>query len=715
VIDVLFSPVWYRVSSLKLALRSHVELHRHNYREQNWYLLEDRSSGRNHRINNAAFHIVALLDGERTMQAVWDIVNARLGDDALTQDEVIQLLSRLYGADLLKTELPPNTSELFERLQREKAGRLKQRLGNPLALRFPLFDPDRLLDRLLPLARVLFSTWFGIIWLGAVVLAALLAVMHWPALMVTVREQALTPGNLVLLWLCYPFVKLLHEFGHGLAAKLEGGEVHEMGLMLLVLTPIPYVDASSANTFRSRYKRMLVGGAGIMVELFLASLALFLWLGSEPGLVNSLAFNVMLIGGVSTLLFNGNPLLRYDGYYVLSDALEIPNLATRANQYIGYLVQRRVLDIADARSPVTARGEAPWLFGYAIASFFYRLFVIVMIALMLAEKFHVVGVVFGLWALGGTLLVPIAKHLRFLFASEQLRRGRLHAVLVSGAGVLAALLLLGLLPMPSWTLAEGVVLPADDAQVRAEAAGFVSELLVAPDTRVQRGQALMRLDDPGPFAERAVLAARMDELKARYTATWLRDPVEANVVREEMSAVSADMARAGERIEALVIRSPADGQFLLSRSEDLPGMFIAQGELLGYIRGEDVQRARVVIAQQAAGMVAQNTRKIEIRLVNSPRQTWVGSFISAVPNASNRLPSKVLAAEGGGQVAVDPGDEKGLTALEPLFQFEVALPKDSPRAHIGARAYVKFQHEPRPLLVQWLRSLRQLFLKRFDI
>src|SRR6185503_545443 len=128
-------------------------------------------------------------------------------------------------------------------------------------------------------------------------------------------------------------------------------------IMLLVLSPVPYVDASSAWAFQDKRKRMMVGAAGIAVELFLGSLALFVWLAVEPGAVRAVAYNVMLISGVSTLLFNGNPLLRFDGYYVLADAIEIPNLGTRANRYLGYLFQRYVLGVPDAESPAQSAGE----------------------------------------------------------------------------------------------------------------------------------------------------------------------------------------------------------------------------------------------------------------------------------------------------------------------------------------------------------------------
>src|SRR5262249_14668481 len=156
-----------------------------------------------------------------------------------------------------------------------------------------------------------------------------------------------------------------------------GGEVHELGIMLLILVPVPYVDASSSSAFREKWRRAVVGGAGIMVEAALASAAIIVWISVEPGLVRAVAFNVALIAGVSTLFFNGNPLLRFDGYYMLCDLIEIPNLGTRANKYFFYLIERYVLRLSDAKSPVSARGEEFWFFFYAVASYIYRMFIMV--------------------------------------------------------------------------------------------------------------------------------------------------------------------------------------------------------------------------------------------------------------------------------------------------------------------------------------------------
>ena len=273
------------------------------------------------------------MNGERSLQEIWDTVCDQLGDDAPTQDETIQLLARLHASDLLQADVPPDSLELFRRFERDERSRRWRRFANPLSVRFPLLDPERFLTWALPAVQPLFGRLGFAVWLAVVFAASLLAGAHWHDLTHELADRALAPENLLILALVYPLVKALHECGHGFATKVWGGEVHEAGIVLLVLMPIPYVDASASTAFRSRRRRIVVSAAGMMVELFLAALALFVWLLVEPGTVRDAAWNVMLIGSLSTLLFNGNPLLRFDGYYVLADAVEIPNLKARSTQY----------------------------------------------------------------------------------------------------------------------------------------------------------------------------------------------------------------------------------------------------------------------------------------------------------------------------------------------------------------------------------------------
>lgn len=713
--DGLFSPSWYRVAALKPRIRAHAQIHRHVYRGKVWFVLQDHAAGRSHRFSPAAHHFIGLMDGRRTVQELWEATSARLGDEAPTQEEVIRLLGQLHSADALLCDVPPDSMEVFRRHQRHERLEWRRRLWTPLALRFPLIDPDRFLERTLPFVQPLFG-WFGILlWLAVVGTGTVLAASHWTDLTKDLVDRVLAPQNLLLLWLVYPAVKALHELGHAYATRRWGGEVHEIGIMLLVLTPVPYVDASASWGFRDKRQRMVVGAAGIAVELFLGALALFVWLGVEQGAVRAVAYNVMLIAGVSTLLFNGNPLLRFDGYYVLADAVEIPNLGTRATKYVGYLFQRYVVGMRDAQSATEAPGERAWLLVYGAASFAYRIFIMFVIILFIAGKFFAIGVLLAMWAVATQVIVPVGKAVAFLANSPTLRRQRGRAVGSAALLVLGALVLLFAVPAPSWTRAQGVVWAPEESQVRNGTEGFVERLLAPADSAVVRGQPLLELKDPTLTTRVAVLEAQMKELSAQYDALRLDDRVQAAIVREEMNTVSGNLATARERQAQLVVRSPAAGRFVVPRAADLPGRFLTKGQLVGYVVEPKELTTRVAVEQDAIDRVRSHTRGVEIMLSDWQASPMRAEIRREVPGASRQLPSPVLGAAGGGPFAVDPHDNQGVTALNRVFQLDLVLPARMHATYLGERVYVRFDHGLEPVGLQLYRALRTLLLRRFDV
>ncbi|MGB5606987.1 MAG: HlyD family secretion protein [Gammaproteobacteria bacterium] len=711
----LYSHYWYRVADLKPELRSHTSIHRHHYRGQRWYVLQDHASGSYHRFSQAAYFLIGHLNGELTVDALWNMAVDHLGDAAPTQDETIQLLGQLHAADVLKCDVQPDSLELFERFQKHQQNDWKQRLRSPLSIRIPLLDPEKLLSRWLHLVRPLFNRAVFLVWLGVVLSATVLAGMHWGAITDNILDQVMSPRNLILLWLTYPLIKGLHELGHAFATKIWGGEVHEMGIMFLVLLPIPYVDASAASAFPDKRQRMVVGMAGMMVELLLAALALFVWLNVESGMVSVIAYNIMLIGSVSTLFFNGNPLLKFDGYYVLSDAIEIPNLAQRSNRHLGYLIQRYLFGNREVESPATTRGEGAWFVFYGMASFGYRMFIMCVILLYVASKFFVVGVVLAIWAATSQVVMPLLKNIKFLFYDPQLRHKRTRVIGSSlGAGLVLGWLLF-FMPVGLRTHADGVVWLPDESRVRAGTDCFVTRLLATPDTTVQPGQALIECADPLLQTRVALLDARLRELQARYSSELTEDQVKAEITKDGITAAAAELARARQQLDKLVIASQAHGTLIIPQAGDLPGRYVKQGDVLAYILDDNAVSVRVVVTQAKIALVRQHTEGIEVRLSNAPGDTVQARIKREIPAATDRLPSKALGTAGGGNLAVDPQDEAGVKSLEKVFQFEIELEQANPSEFFGQRLYARFDHGAEPLALQWQRSLRQLFMRRFDV
>ena len=710
----LYSNSWYRVADLKPFVRNHAEIHRQDYRGQVWYVLEDHASGRFHRFTEETYYIIGLMNGERTLQEIWEAACNKLGEDMPTQDEMILLVSQLHQADVLQADIAPDIENLHRRQQKDRKARFWNAVRSPLALRLPILDPDRFLEKTMGLVRPFFSLPAGLVWLVIVTSAVVMAVTHWQELTSNLADRVLLLENILAFWLIYPVVKVFHEFGHAYAVKRWGGEVHEMGVMFIVFMPIPYVDASASTAFRDRWKRIVVGASGIAVELVIASLAMLLWLNLEAGAARAVAYNTMIITGVSTLFFNGNPLLKFDAYYVLCDLIEIPNLGTRANRYLGYLAQRYLIRSEEAEYPISDKGEALWLFFYGVSSFCYRVYITLRIALFVAGRFFFIGILIALWALVGLLVVPLVRVIRLVMSQRDLYQLRTRILTLGIVATLGLLIFLTVLSFPSFTTAEGILWPGDEAQVRTGAEGLIREIAAVPGTRVKPGQILIRCENSDLAFQVKILQAERREYEARYRNAFAKDRNEERIMREEIARIDDALYKAREELSALDVRSPAEGILVLPQAEDLPGRFVKRGEALGYVVDYSKVNVRVVIPQTDVDRVRNNVRSVRMRLAENPSVELTSEIIREVPAASSHLPSPALSLEGGGAIALDPSAREETKSFENYFHFDLRLPEKS-QVRIGERVYVRFEHAPESLARRGYRTIRHLFLRTFDL
>jgi putative peptide zinc metalloprotease protein len=707
-----FSPSWYRVAQLVPELRAHLRTHRHVYRGQIWYVLEDRASRRSHRLTSSAYLLASLMNGHRTVEEIWSAAGERLGDDTPSQDEMIRLLGLLHQADAIRCDVTPDTAELLARCQRREQSEWWQRYANPLSIKLPLGDPDAWLSRVAPHAARFYCWPVAILALLVMLAALLVAARHWAELSADASANLLAPSNLPILLLAYPLMKALHELGHALTTKVYGGEVHEMGVIFLVMMPLPYVDASSAGVWPEKSRRIAVGAAGIFVEILLSALSILVWANVDPGFLRTLAFDIAWIGAASSLFVNGNPLLRFDGYYVLSDAIEIPNLRQRASQYLQWLLLARAFGASAVRNPLHTSGEQPWLLGFGLASFVYRLFILLLISLFLLDRFFVLGTLLAVFAVITQVVVPLARGLRFLAVSPRLGQKRTRAIGLTAGTVITFLLIIVVIPLPLHTRAQGVVWPPEGAHVRAQADGFVVEVLASPGSEVSPGQPLFRTRDAALETALEVEKARLQALLAREHAERVRDRVQARIVADEIEAARAAVAHARERVGEVVVSSPSKGEFVVPGSSDLIGRFVRQGELLGYVVGDVTTTARVVLSQDESAWIRERLDHIEVRSVVGEKRVWPARLRREVPGSSDRLPSAALGSSAGGPIPVDPSDSSGLTPLDSIFQLDLELPSNAFAGGIGSRVYVRFDHGAEPFAFRLLRAVQRLFLGR---
>ncbi len=677
-------------------------------------MLHDTSSGHNIRVNESARAFIVRLNGDRSVDEIRQIVDTELGEQAPSQAEIVKILTLLFAVDLLSSGLPVDVKEFFDRYRTARNQRRRRAAMNPLAIRFPLFDPDQLLNRLMFLLRPLFS-WTGLIaWLVIVGFACLLAVINLSSLQAAVNPDILAPENMLLMLALYCVIKLIHEFAHGFAVKVWGGEVHEMGITLLVLMPIPYVNASSSWAF-NKYNRVLVGAAGIIVELLLAAMALFVWLTVEPGLLKDAALNVVLIGSVSTLLFNANPLLRFDGYYVLQDLLEIPNLYSRASRYYIYLIQRYLFGLDQVSSPVTAEGETAWFAFYGLAAFIYRLFIMVVIALFLIEQYFFIGVALAVWAILSQLIMPMFRGLRFLTSAPALEEKRARAGLVTSGLIGGILLVLLFLPVSLTTQVNGVVWVSDQAQLFVETNGFVEEIMVQPGSQVAAGVPILRMRHPTLDTRIEVLEAKRRGLELRSAAKRLKERVQSDITMEELAAVESELKLLKHRSSALIVRAKTAGKVVLPGEKNLNGLYLKRGDLIGYVASPEHLIVRAVIPQENIGLVRKQVSDVQVRFAERLGQTIDTHILRETPAANRKLPSAALGVTGGGDITLSMGDDTGRTAAEKFFQLDMALPAGLNLVGLGGRAYIRISHGAEPLAKQWSRTVRQLFLSRLSL
>lgn len=710
--DSLFSPIWYRYSQQRPQLRAHARVQPQQYRDQTWYLLINDSNGNHFRINASAYAFIGRCDSHFTVQEIWEHLLATMGDHALTQDEVIHLLTELDQRDLLRYEVIPDIPKLFKRKKFKQAQTRKQFI-NPLAFRLPLGNPARFIQGLRGLQSLIFNPISLVLWLVVVGIAGMVAISHFDSLYLHAQQYMSTQHYLLLSWLCFPVLKGLHELGHGLAVHRWGGQAKESGVTFFVLTPAPYVDASASAGFRSRFQRVVVGAIGMMIELALAAIALAVWFSTQPGLVHDIAFVVMFICGVSSILFNGNPLLRFDAYYILCDLFDLPNLAARSKSYWTQRLSSIFLGQSHQQSMPMAQGEQKWLIAYAPLSWLYATFLIGYIVFWVGSKSVILGCIIALLGLWNLCIKPL-QHLvtQTLAKAPNLKvKTRTSWTLMTAATVL--FICLFVIPVPVHTTAQGVVWVPEQAQIRAETEGFIQTMHVHDGEHVSPQQLLMTLQDPKLLTERERLQNQLQALEVSQYQALLNNPSQANQINMQMDKLQAELADVEKKIAGLQVVSQTDGQFVMPYQQDFAGAFVKKGQNLAYVLDQSMIKIRVAIPESAIDLVRNSRYQIEVRLADNPQRILHANLAQDTPAATHTLPSAALGERGGGQYLTDPSDSKGMTTITPINVMDLTL-ANTMLERIGTRAMVRFDHGKAPIASQIFTYTRQLFLQYFN-
>jgi putative peptide zinc metalloprotease protein len=713
-----FSDSWHRVAKVRVELRSSVRAHRQTFRGHAWVMLRDTLSSDWFRVGGDAWAFLSRLSLDRTIEEAWMLTLEADPDSALTQEEVVQLLGQLNLSNLLNFDRSSAGASLFERYRKRRRQETRALLMGFLAIKVPLIDPDRMLQAAMPLIRLIFGPVGAVFYLALLVIAGK-ALIESADRLFSQSAGLLAPGNLPLLYVGFIIAKVVHEFGHAAVCKRYGGEVHKMGVMLLIFAPMPYVDATASWGFRSRAERMLTGAAGVIAELGVAAVAALLWAHTAPGAVNAIAYNVIFVASVSSLLFNLNPLLRFDGYHILVDFLDVPNLFQRSREQLRYIGERYLLALPNPKPAARSLTEAWLLPIYGVTSIVYWLMLMATIVFFIAGEYLDLGVALA-WILGFTVVVvPLWKFGKFLFTSPRLNHYRTRTVALASVVAAAIIVPLALVPMPDRIRASGVLEASAYRQLNSESSGFLVELMALPGASVRQGEPLMRLESPElEFDLRAARLQRGQLLAQELRATSM-SVADLMPLREQRMAVESVIVELERQRAALLVSAPIDGIWSAPDLDTALGRWVVRGAALGAIVDPGGWRFVAVLPQVATHLFDNRVHQVELRLRGQEHLNIVAPEAKIVPFETGTLPSRALGFAGGGDIAVTPTDQNGLTAAEPFFRIQAPLPLEALGGGLGLAhgrlGTIRLTLDDAPLLVQWERGIRQFLQRRFRV
>jgi putative peptide zinc metalloprotease protein len=673
-----------RRKQVHVRLRPDLSIEPQQYEGRTYYVVKDPVSLRYYRFRERERFLMQFMDGRHTLEDAQQEFERQHRPQRLRLEEIEGFAHLLMRAGLAYHDTPQTGQFLFEQFKEQRRFRWLGRLTNLLAIQIPVLDPDRLLDRLLGYLKWIFTGWFMLVSVSLMLAASLLVTTHFDAFRAKLPtfHEFFAWRTMANLWLALAAVKILHEFGHGLSCKAFAGEVHEMGVFLLCLSPFLYCNVSDAWTLPSKWRRILISFAGIYVELLIAALATFLWwhTPSQPFL-HQLCLSLMIVCSVNTVLFNGNPLLRFDGYYMLADWLEIPNLRERASRFLKHRVLKICLGVDGPREPFMARGRRLMFVAYAVASYAYRWLVTVGILWFLYTflKPYKLGAL-GVLLAGAAIASMIGWPLYGLVRNCQQRGGlpsmKPRRLLVSTGVCGAVVLALWLVPLPVSRIRQSALIqvqPEALEKVFLPAPAILERLYVRDGQRVQENDILAEfrsLELENHLEEaRSEHDIRLVQLKV------LQDQAEATTDSQERGRLEVMIATAASErdlfagqvdvydkmIKRLVLRAPRAGVVLSPPSVDEMGKWWHADAETPFCLIADTSRLRAVLPVAPADyrllneeLSRQTELEAAIRVPGVKGRVCKGRVVR-LPEAEARGVPVQLTVRGGGPLAVEPG------------------------------------------------------------
>jgi len=738
-------------SSRRLAIRVRPDLkaRKQRYQGRVYWVVKDPVGLQYYRFEEEEFAILQMLDGQSSLEDIAERFEADFPPQTIRVEELQNFIGMLHRSGLVLSDAPGQGVQLKKRRDERRRKEIIGAMSNVLSFRFKGFDPERILNGIYPWVSWFFTAWATWLSLGLAFCALSLVIVQFDIFQAKLPsfQNFFAAQNWLLIAAVLGTTKVIHEFGHGLSCKHFGGECHEMGVMFLVLTPCLYCNVSDSWMLPSRWHRAAIGAAGMYVEIVIASISTFIWWFSEPGMLNYICLNIMFVSSVSTILFNANPLLRYDGYYILSDIMEVPNLRQKASSILSRKLGKWCLGLEEPEDPFLPKRNQALFALYTVASFFYRWIILLSILFFLNKVFEpyglkVIGQMIALMSLYGLVIMPLTKVYKFFRVPGRWSKVK-NVRMFTTLGLLVAFLSGAFfIPFPSSVICSFELQPRDAASIYVEVEGKIEEIHVEAGQRVAEGDLLVKLSNLDLEIELTQLRGEREALEEELStleqiifsdeSAGLR----LDAVRESLKSIKKQLAKKQRDADRLKITASASGTIIPPPPKREPkterqaslaswsgsplekvnlGATLspeAQHNLLCQIGDPNEWDAVLVIDQSDLDLV---TPGQEVRLMFEESANHV--FISKIEDIADdemEAISPRLSSTSGGPVTSQADPDDGIVRpMSTSYQAGVPLDNSLGLFRNGLVGQARIATDPRTLASRLGRYLRRTF--RFDL
>ncbi len=729
---------------MPIRVRSDLTAQRQAYLGRSYWVVKDPVGLKYFRFQDEEYAILKMLDGTRSLDEIKEAFEEEFPPQKITLEELQNFIGMLHQSGLILAGVQKQGQELKKRRDKQRRQEIIGAMSNVLCIRFKGFDPERILTWLYPKVRWFFHPAVTIFCLAICAAALGLVLVEFDQFRSKLPGfyTFFNPRNFIFLGITLAVTKVVHEFGHGLACKHFGGECHEMGVMILVLTPCLYCNVSDSWMLPNKWHRAAIGIAGVYVECVMAAICTFIWWFTEPGLLHYTCLNVMFIASVTSIFFNLNPLLRYDGYYILSDIVEIPNLRQKATKILSRKAGHWFLGIEPPEDPFLPQRNQGFFAFYSIAAVVYRWFILASILFFLYKVFEpyglkILGQLIAAMSLYGLIVMPLWKIGKFFYVPgriHKVKKTRFFLTLAAVAGIIAFIVFY---PLPHSVFAPLHLKLQDEAEiVRVPAVGGrLLEVYVRPGDQVDAGQVLARLKNTDLRLEILALKEQKNKFETQLANLRRRRASDAQAefnippLEAALKMINNQIAEKQWDLADLEIKAQHSGTVIppawqKKREDDQSqklaswwgtplqkknqGAYLEPSTNFCEIGNPNLMKAEVIIDESDIDFVGLG-QEVEMMLEQLPGVVFRGEVIKIEENEMDAIPLQ-LSTNHGGDIPTEADPETGQeTPNKAKYRAIVLLDNAEGFMQVGMTGQAKIHTPPQTLARRAVRFINETF------